>query len=318
MASAVRALGKGLDGDVLVFLPGLSEIRKAQEGCAAVAGNLGLEVVALHGNLPPGEQDVALARRSRPKVILSTNVAESSVTIDGVVAVVDSGLARMASHAPWSGLSTLRVGPVSKASVIQRTGRAGRTRPGRCIRLFSEADYMRRPDYELPEVRRLDLTEAALAVKALEAGGMHSFAWFEQPDAAAWRAAESLLRELGGMRDDGELTDVGHGLLRFPIHPRVGRILLEAEARGVIRPAATLAALIAERDLSLAKRSTRDTRREEPSTTDLLDALEVFEQAARSEFAPGALRAMGSRCPRGTGGGPRTQAAALAVLQVRT
>lgn len=296
VASAVRSLGKGLDGDVLVFLPGASEIRKAQEGCAAVAADLGLELVTLHGNLPPGEQDRALAPRARHKIILSTNVAESSVTIDGVVAVVDSGLARVASHAPWSGLPMLRVGPVSKASVIQRTGRAGRTRPGRCIRLFSEPDFMRRPDYELAEVQRTDLAEAALVLEALGAGEAQAFAWFEEPPASSWQAARTLLRDLDAMHDSGGLTQVGRELLRFPVHPRVGRILLEAERRGVVRPAATLAALIAERDLSLAKRSGTgdlDRRQDGPSTTDLLDALDVFDQAARARFAPGILRAAG-------------------------
>jgi ATP-dependent helicase HrpB len=146
VASAVRQLvSTGLDGDVLVFLPGAGEIRRARETCEKLAAEADLLIVPLHGDLSPEEQDVAVRRASRRKVILSTNVAESSVTIDGVVAVVDSGLARVASQAPWSGLPRLRVEKISRASAVQRAGRAGRTRPGRCLRLYTRADFDVRP-----------------------------------------------------------------------------------------------------------------------------------------------------------------------------
>ena len=141
IASAVRALvNRGLDGDVLVFLPGAAEIRRARDACEKIANEADLLVLPLHGDLSPEEQDRAIKPAARRKVILATNVAESSVTIDGVVAVIDSGLARVPSHAPWSGLPTLRVEKVSRASATQRAGRAGRTRPGRCVRLYTKAD----------------------------------------------------------------------------------------------------------------------------------------------------------------------------------
>ena len=143
VASAVgrRLVGGGLDGDVLVFLPGAGEIRRAREACEKLAAEAGLALVPLHGDLSPDEQDTAVRPGTRRKVILSTNVAESSVTIEGVVAVVDAGLARVASQAPWSGLPRLRVEKVSRASGVQRAGRAGRTRPGRCLRLYTRADF---------------------------------------------------------------------------------------------------------------------------------------------------------------------------------
>ena len=123
--------------------------------------------MALHGDLSPKEQDEAVLRADRRKVILSTNVAESSVTIEGVFAVIDSGLARVASHAPWSGLPRLRVEKVSRASAIQRAGRAGRTRAGRCLRLYTRADFEARPEHDTAEIRRLDLTQTRLEIATL-------------------------------------------------------------------------------------------------------------------------------------------------------
>lgn len=152
VASAVRTLvAAGLDGDVLVFLPGAGEIRKAREACAKIASEADMLLVPLHGDLSPQEQDAAVRPGPRRKVILSTNVAESSVTIEGVVAVVDAGLARVASQAPWSGFPRLRVEKISRASATQRAGRAGRTRPGRCLRLYTRADLESRPDHDAPE-----------------------------------------------------------------------------------------------------------------------------------------------------------------------
>src|SRR6185312_5942862 len=121
---------EGLDGDVLVFLPGALEIRRAAEACSSIAAKAGLLVLPLHGSMPPAEQDRAVRPADRRKLILSTNVAETSVTIDGVVAVIDSGLARVSTCSPWSGLPSLKVAKISRASATQRAGRAGRTRPG--------------------------------------------------------------------------------------------------------------------------------------------------------------------------------------------
>jgi ATP-dependent helicase HrpB len=294
VASAIRTMARdGLDGHVLVFLPGAAEIRKVGEACEPVARTFGIEVVTLHGNLPSAEQDRALAPSDKPKIILSTNVAESSVTIDGVVAVIDSGLARIAGHAPWSGLPTLQVAPVSKASVTQRTGRAGRTRPGRCLRLFSEADWMRRPDHDPPEVRRSDLTEAALMVRGLGTTDVHAFPWLDPPEPGAWAAADTLLSDLGALRPDGSLSAIGQSLLRFPTHPRVARILVEAERRGVVHQAATVAALIGERDIAVSRRSTMTGAGGDKGSADLLDSLDLFREAASDRFSDRALHALG-------------------------
>src|SRR5947209_5750890 len=153
--SAVRRLvAEGLDGDVLVFLPGAGSIRRAQDACAAVASEASLLVLPLHGELPAAEQDAAVRPARKRKLILSTNVAETSVTIEGVAGVVDSGLARVAGHSHWSGLPVLKVSRVSRASAAQRAGRAGRTRAGPCLRLYTAQDFGARPAHETPEIQR--------------------------------------------------------------------------------------------------------------------------------------------------------------------
>jgi ATP-dependent helicase HrpB len=248
VASAVRRLAAaGVDGDLLVFLPGAAEIARARAACAPLAERFGFTVAALHGDLPPAEQDRAVTPGPRPKVILSTNVAESSVTIPGVVAVIDSGLARVASHDPWSGLPTLRLAKISRASAAQRAGRAGRVRAGRCLRLYTQHDHDTRPSHDAPEVRRADLAEAALLLHALGERDLAAFPWFEAPEPAALAAAGALLSRLGAVRD-GRLTALGERLLAFPVHPRLGRLLVEAEARGAGEDGALVAALLGERD----------------------------------------------------------------------
>lgn len=286
-----RLVQAGLDGHVLVFLPGAAEIRRAMEACDDFARRQGLEVLALHGDLPAAEQDRAVRGGAKQKVILSTNVAETSVTIEGVAAVVDSGLARVASHSPWSGLPTLRLAKVSKASATQRAGRAGRTRAGACLRLYTRGDYEGRPAADAPEIRRVDLTEAALALRALGVEDTAAFPFFERPTEAALAAAESLLRRLGATDASGGLTAIGRRLLAFPTHPRLARLMLEAEVLGAGRDGATVAALLQERDVRLEARARfggpgrgRDVQ---AGASDVLELLERFE-AGRKSGARGA------------------------------
>jgi ATP-dependent helicase HrpB len=292
VASAVRRLVReGLDGDVLVFLPGAAEIRRAREGLEPLARQAGLDLLPLHGDLPPEEQDRAVRPGPRRKVILSTNVAETSVTIEGVAAVVDSGLARVASHSPWSGLPRLEVRKVSRASAAQRAGRAGRTRPGRALRLYTRHDHDSRPEFDLPEVARQDLCEAFLALSAL--GALTGFPWFEPPPPAAAGAARALLERLGAVDGRGAVTELGRCMLRFPLHPRLGRLVCEAEARGAAEAGALLAALLGERDIR--ERAFDGRARGAPPTgpSDLLELAHLFEEAAGARFAEGRLRSLG-------------------------
>jgi ATP-dependent helicase HrpB len=290
VASALRRLlDEGLDGDVLVFLPGALEIRRAMESCAPLAQRAGLLVLPLHGSLSPAEQDRAVKPADRRKVILSTNVAETSVTIDGVVAVIDSGLARIATHAPWSGLPTLKVAKIARASATQRAGRAGRTRPGRCLRLYTKGDLAARPEHEAPEIARADLAETALELFAAGVPDLASFAWLEAPPVASVEAAVTLLTRLSAVDGSRKLTEIGRRMLRFPVHPRLGRMLVEAERRGIAADGCVLAALVSERDLGTATRARKDARH----GSDLLALLEAFDEAEAADFAPERLRWMG-------------------------
>ena len=295
VAAAVNRLAaEGIEGDTLVFLPGAAEIRRAQAACAAVADRHDLMVLPLHGDLSADEQDRAVKPAAKRKVILSTNVAESSVTIDGVVAVIDSGLARMAGHSPWSGLPTLNVARVSKASATQRAGRAGRTRPGRCLRLFTAQDFNARPDHDVAEVHRADLAETALELHAAGVADLNSFGWFEAPPLSAIEAAESLLSKLGAIDATGAVTAVGREMSRFPLHPRQSRMLVEAESRGVGERACVAAALIGERDIIASElfKNERERKALHEGPSDLLHRLDLFEEAASANFAPSRLRAM--------------------------
>lgn len=302
VAAAVgRLVSEGLDGHVLVFLPGAASIRRAQAECERVAAEKNLLVLPLHGELPAAEQDAAVRPSERLKLILSTNVAESSVTIEGVAAVVDSGLARVATHSPWSGLPQLQVARVSRASAVQRAGRAGRTRAGRCLRLYTAQDFNARPASETPEVRRLDLAEPVLELRAAGVGDLREFDWFEAPQAEALAAAEELLRKLGAVDADGKVSETGRSMLRLPLHPRLARIVVEAEGRGVAREACTVAALISERDIRAGRVSLKGREHEGPrvkrvaqahGSSDLLELLDLFNEAEAHNFAPERLRAL--------------------------
>jgi ATP-dependent helicase HrpB len=327
VASGVRAsLAASPDGHVLVFLPGAAEIRRAREACTRIAEEAGAKLLPLHGDLSPAEQDRAVGPSRERKVILATNVAESSVTIEGVVAVVDSGLARVAEQLAWSGLPTRRTARVSQASATQRAGRAGRTRPGRCIRLYTRADFQTRPAYDTPEIARVDLCQTYLE---LAVAGALDLDWFEAPPEPALRAARTLLERLGALDAAGRVTPLGQRVARMPLHPRQARVLLDAEARGAGEDGAIVAALLGERDLRLEQRATfagasggRDAATE-PS--DVLALLALYREAEGSGFSDGILRALSldpgktravSRAASSLGGRRPSRGEALSVAEI--
>lgn len=238
-----RLVRQGLTGDILVFLPGAFEMRRAGRALERVAAAHDLLVVQLHGDMSPEEQDRALARAARTKVILSTNVAESSVTIEGVTAVVDSGLARVAIDSPWTGIPSLQVARVSQASATQRAGRAGRTAPGRVIRLYTQEEFVRRPGQDPPEIARRELTQLLLDLHGCGVRDAHALAWLTPPPEASLAAAEELLARLGAVAD-GRLTPLGKRMSQLPLHPRLARLVLEAEARGAGEDGARAAAVL--------------------------------------------------------------------------
>ena len=277
VAAAVRRLGQEkLDGDILVFLPGAGEIRRVGEDIAEAALVHDLVVMPLHGDLTAEQQDAAVRPQKQRKVILATNVAETSVTIDGVVAVIDSGLARIARHSPWTGLASLQVEPVSRASCAQRAGRAGRTRPGKVVRLYTKHDHDTRRAFEVPEVARTDLAGAALEL-AGSGLSLRGLRWYEPPPETAIAVAEELLGRLGALAE-GKITALGRRMLRFPVHPRLARLVCEAEGRGVGVEACLIAAAVGARELRLERRGPAGQARIS-SPSDLIDDLDSLLDA---------------------------------------
>lgn len=236
--SALDAAEHAGRGDVLVFVPGAGEIERCADALARDADRDGFVVVPLHGELDAAAQDAALKAGRAPRVILATNVAETSVTVEGVGAVVDTGLARVAGHDPWSGVPTLTLQPIARSSADQRAGRAGRLGPGVCFRLY--ADYEQRPAALAPELHRADLCAVAL-----ETWG-EDLPWLDAPPAAAWKAARELLTRLGAVSGDAR-TAIGDAMLALPLSPRLGRVLIEGVALGVAEPAAAMVALLGDR-----------------------------------------------------------------------
>jgi ATP-dependent helicase HrpB len=226
------------DGDVLVFLPGAAEIRRAARACEASAKRYDLLVLPLHGDLSPAEQDRAVTPAVQRKVILSTNIAESSITIEGVTAVIDSGLARVATDSPWTGLPTLQVSRISKASATQRAGRAARTAPGRAIRLYSGEDLHRRPDHDTPEILRRELSQLCLDLRVMGVNNPLELEWLDAPPESSVAVAESLLELLGA---DGPFAC---RMAELPLHPRIARLVLESVNRGVGEDGCAVAALL--------------------------------------------------------------------------
>jgi ATP-dependent helicase HrpB len=263
----------------------------------------------LHGELPPRDQDAAVARYDKRKVVVATNVAETSLTIDGIRCVIDSGLARIPRYDPYRGINTLLIEKISRASADQRAGRAGRTAPGVCLRLWSPEEHAHRPPQELPEVKRLDLAEVVLTLKAAGVGNLRKFRWLEPPDEPALAHAEELLTDLGALKAspksasaslDSQLgiTAVGRKMLAFPLHPRYARMLLAAQDYGCVYEACLIAALTQGRDL-LVRNVDGDTarRREdllgEKAGSDFRVLMSAWDYASRNEFRLEACRRLG-------------------------
>jgi ATP-dependent helicase HrpB len=245
-------------GDVLAFLPGAAEIRRAKRECEESARRAGMLILPLHGSLSTEEQDRAVAPSSGRKLILATNVAESSITVEGVSAVIDSGLARLATWSQWTGLQTLQISRVSKASAKQRAGRAGRTGPGRVLRLYTMEDYQLRPEEDAPEILRSDLAQLCLAMRAMRIDSVKDIPWLDSPLEEAVEKAESLLDRLGAA------GNLAQQLIRFPLAPRLSRLLVEALERGVGEHGCVVAALLSSsinflaNDLLIAMDQRRD------------------------------------------------------------
>ena len=264
------------EGDVLVFMPGAHEIRRTVQCMTEqIERRWNLRFYPLYSALSAGEQDAALAPKDQRRVIVSTNVAETSITIEGIRHVIDSGLARVHRHDPRRGIDVLLVEHISRASSQQRAGRAGRTAPGTCTRLWSQAEDSARAERDAPEIQRLDLADALLQLAALDAPSISTFPLLDRPDASSIDQAVTLLRDLGALDEDNGLTPIGRSMAQLPCHPRLSRFLIEAAERNSLQRACAWAALIGERDIFQ-----RPIRREYSECDDALPSdIEVRERA---------------------------------------
>jgi ATP-dependent helicase HrpB len=236
------------EGDVLIFMPGSYEIQKTIRLLEDRVR--GAVILPLHGELPPDQQDAAIQSYPKRKIIVSTNVAETSLTIDGVRIVIDSGWARVAAYDSNRGINTLIVQKISRASADQRAGRAGRTAPGVCYRLWSVRDHEGRAAQELPEVKRLELSEVVLNLKSHGIVDLKTFRWMEAPEERSLVRAENLLKSLGALDSrTGEMTELGKRMTAFPAHPRYSRMLIEADRLGCVRSVCLIAVLTQTRNL---------------------------------------------------------------------
>jgi ATP-dependent helicase HrpB len=319
-------VNSGGEGDVLVFMPGGFEISQTLEAIRHASGSKGFILLPLHGELEPRAQDAAVARYDQRKVVVATNVAETSLTIDGVRLVIDSGLARIPRYDANRGINTLLIDKISQANADQRAGRAGRTAPGVCMRLWSREEHSHRPVQELPEIKRLDLAEVVLTLKAAGVEDLRKFRWLEKPDEISLTHAEELLLDLGALqrrtgvapvsnqfpaqaeqeKKNGDrleacptvITEVGRKMLAFPLHPRYARMLLAAREFGCVHQACLVAALTQGRDLLLRNvdKTTNEFREDllgEKATSDFWILMRAWNYAAQNQFRLDACRKLG-------------------------
>jgi ATP-dependent helicase HrpB len=279
------------DGDVLAFLPGVGEIRRTRD---ALADLRGVRIHELYGDLAAEDQDAVLRPGDQRKVILATNVAETSITVEGVTAVVDSGLARRSRFDPGVGLDRLELVRISRSSADQRSGRAGRTRSGIALRLWTEGVQRSLADEDEPEIRRVDLAGPALQLLAFGERDPRAFPWFEAPPAAALDSALALLARLGALDARG-ITEIGRILARLGAAPRLARLLLEGHRLGCLGDAAIAAAMLQERDPFVRHPSQRGARRSDSDVVDRVRALRAFARGASSPSAPGEVNASAAR-----------------------
>ncbi|NCC51908.1 MAG: helicase, partial [Spartobacteria bacterium] len=293
-----RWVKSGGAGDALVFMPGAYEIRKTVEEIRHRSAAKAFAVLPLHGDMPAEEQDAAVARSGGRKVVVATNVAETSITIEGIQAVIDSGLARVARYDPHRGINTLLIEKISCASADQRQGRAGRLAPGRCLRLWTEQEHRQRPLQDIPEIKRVDLAETILTLKAIGVADIGMFPWVEPPEEKSLQRSEALLRDLGAIEMTGALTCLGRRMASFPVHPRYSRMLLAGEEYGCVREMALISALMQSRDILIRnvgkhEKEQRRLQLGEEVASDFLHLMRAWSFADCNRYDLGKCRELG-------------------------
>ncbi len=282
-------------GNILMFLPGTHEIRRTIELLENSPFAKDWDIFPLFSALPPAAQEAAIAPGKRAKIIVSTNVAETSLTIDGVRTVIDSGIARAASYDPKRGINTLLIRKISRAAAEQRAGRAGRTAAGRAFRLWSETEHGRRAEFETPEVRRVDLAEAVLLLKAAGISEIRDFRWFDAPTEDSLSRAERLLHDLGALDLSTSLTEEGWKMAALPLEPRFSRLMLAGHEQGCVAETAFIAAAVQGEGIFTNKRGA--TGRKDfifaDDECDFAGEWRAFESAAAMGYDPRRCDALG-------------------------
>ena len=276
-----RVLRESSGGDLLVFLPTERDIREVREVIEG-RGHPRVEVVPLFGRLTNAEQQRVFAPSPHRKVVVATNIAETSLTIPGIRFVIDTGLARLSRYTPQSRTRRLPIEPVSQSSADQRKGRCGRVSDGVCIRLYAEQDYLERPRFTQPEIQRSNLADVILRMKAFGLGDIEEFPFLNAPPAKGIRAGYALLHELGAIDDAGVLTDLGRDLARLPVDPTVGRMILQARHERALREVLIIAAALSiqdprERPMDLREKADAAHRRFTHPDSDFLTLLAIWE-----------------------------------------
>ncbi|MGC4110714.1 MAG: ATP-dependent RNA helicase HrpA [Nocardioides sp.] len=303
IVDAVRELSREGPGDVLVFLSGEREIRDTADALADVKPDAGrtLEIVPLFSRLSAAEQHRVFSSHPQTtrRVVLATNVAETSLTVPGIRYVVDSGVARISRYSMKTKVQRLPIEAISQASANQRSGRCGRVEAGIAVRLYSEEDFESRPEFTDPEILRTNLASVILQMSSLGLGDVARFPFVEPPDRRQVTSGVQLLEELGALGGDGRLTRIGRRLARLPIDPRLGRMILEAERLGCVRDILVIAAALSlqdprERPLEFQAQADQLHARFKDPTSDFLSWLNLWRhlRSQQRELSSSAFRRM--------------------------
>ena len=272
-------------GHILVFLPGRQDILRCDQQLRTLENQYKIKIYLLSADTSIEDQQKIFAHTEHQKIILSTNVAETSLTIEGVTTVVDSGLAKISGHASWSGFPTLSLKPISKSSCTQRSGRAGRTQAGHTIRLFSLHDYNTRPQFEIPEIQRVDLTQNLLELSLLQENqNIFSFPWFDAPQQNTLEASAKLLQYLEAFDDENRPTPIGKAMGQFGFHPRLSRMIQEGKKRNLFPQALLICCLLSEG--SLFKRNGAE---KEATHSDVAYEIGILKQYCMDKHLPNSI-----------------------------